>query len=138
LIIFEPDPPSFSGKFLYRAAQRKLTTIVGFEGLLQSMDEVIGMFTPHILDAKIINNQGEFHGPRLVFPEACCELCLVVSVHRQAARQELFCQDTCPGPAIHAFLNLNTDVSIRDQGQLVKLCNNFLWDRLDRYVEVLK
>jgi hypothetical protein len=83
------------------------------------------MLSPHILDAKIINNQGELYGTRFLFSEAWAELFLAISVNSDTARQELVCQYTCLWQTIHALLNLNVDMSIQDQGQQVIFCNDF-------------
>jgi hypothetical protein len=51
------------------------------------------MSIPHLLDTKVINYQCALDGARDVFPEAWCELCLMVYIHSEAPHQEMVCKD---------------------------------------------
>jgi hypothetical protein len=41
----------------------------------------------------------------------------MIAIDGEATRKELVDKDSCLGQALHAFLNLNVDVAIRDQGE---------------------
>jgi hypothetical protein len=50
-------------------------------------------------------------------PETRRKFCLMIAMDDESTRKELVGKDSCLGQAEHAFLNLNVDVAIRDQGE---------------------
>ena len=106
-----------------------------FEGI----NEEDGIFFLGVFDTKVINNKTEPNVPSLVLPEAWGETSWGKIVLGQMVFEEFIGKFSSLGKAVHAFLDLDIDVSISmDHGVEVVLLAYFFWDQIKLHSHVLR
>ena len=70
------------------------------------------MFFTNLLDAEIVDGEGELYRPRGVFPEAWCVGYFIISFWAEALSEELVCEDSSLWESVDCFADFEVDKSI--------------------------
>ncbi len=108
-----------------------------FVVFFESGVQVVGMLCADIFYSKIVDNQREHDGARVVFPQAMGVFGGRIPVGGKSFLQEFACEDAGLRQAVHSLLDLNVDKTIVDKWEEVVLVDDFGRYEGDRHLHVL-
>jgi hypothetical protein len=85
----------------------------------------------NVLDAEVVNDEGEQDGTPFVAPEALWVLASVISMWCEAFRKEIVGNDTSLWESIHAAGDADVDIAFLDKGHEVVLVDDLLRNDFD-------
>ena len=80
---------------------------------------MLSVGTVDVLDAEVVDDQGEVQVPGVVLPEARCDWHGTISVRGEAALQQLVGKDAGLWQAIHAASDFRPNESVDGDGQQI-------------------